>query len=117
MISRRGILFGLGATLAAPAIVRADSLMKLFVPKRYLRVVTAPYSLVIPSSATLGSTSATTYRLWVIKEGGNLTFRAELAPDHVPVGYFEATDATAGTWADMPEPNPIRNHIITGDLS
>lgn len=32
MTSRRSFLLGLGAALAAPAVVRADSLMKLWVP-------------------------------------------------------------------------------------
>lgn len=32
MVGRRGFLIGLGAAIAAPAIVRADSLMKLWVP-------------------------------------------------------------------------------------
>lgn len=32
MTSRRAFLLGLGAALAAPAVVRADSLMKLWVP-------------------------------------------------------------------------------------
>lgn len=34
MISRRGLLFGAGALLAAPAIVRAESLMKIWVPPK-----------------------------------------------------------------------------------
>lgn len=32
MITRRSMLLGLGAALAAPAIVKADNLMKLWVP-------------------------------------------------------------------------------------
>ena len=33
MTNRRSFLFGAASALAAPAVVRADSLMKLFVPK------------------------------------------------------------------------------------
>lgn len=33
MIARRSFLLGIGAALAAPAVVRAESLMKLWVPK------------------------------------------------------------------------------------
>ncbi len=33
MTNRRSFLIGIGSALAAPAIVRADSLMKLWVPK------------------------------------------------------------------------------------
>ncbi len=33
MTSRRSFLFGLGAALAAPSIVRADSLMRILAPK------------------------------------------------------------------------------------
>lgn len=33
MTSRRSFLIGIGAALAAPAVVRADSLMRLWVPK------------------------------------------------------------------------------------
>ena len=39
MTSRRSFLLGLGATLAAPAIVRAESLMKLYVPKPEVLIV------------------------------------------------------------------------------
>lgn len=34
MISRRGFLLGLGAALAAPAVVRAESLMKIAVLRK-----------------------------------------------------------------------------------
>lgn len=34
MIARRGFLLGLGAALATPAIVRAESLMKIVMPRR-----------------------------------------------------------------------------------
>lgn len=44
MASRRGFLFGIGAALAAPAIVRADTLMKLWVPKP---------AIIVPSMLTL----------------------------------------------------------------
>lgn len=37
-MKRRGFLLGIGAALAAPAIVRAESLMKLWVPKRELLI-------------------------------------------------------------------------------
>ena len=33
MTNRRGFLIGLGASLAAPAIVKADNLMKIIVPR------------------------------------------------------------------------------------
>lgn len=33
-MNRRSLLLGIGAALAAPAIVRADSLMKLWVPPK-----------------------------------------------------------------------------------
>lgn len=36
MISRRGLLAGLGAALAAPAVVRAASLMKIAAPKSWM---------------------------------------------------------------------------------
>lgn len=36
MTNRRNFLFGAGAALVAPAIVRPESLMKLFVPKAEL---------------------------------------------------------------------------------
>src|SRR5258706_15144126 len=36
MIHRRGLLLGALAAFAAPAIVRADSLMKLYVPRRLI---------------------------------------------------------------------------------
>jgi hypothetical protein len=34
MTSRRSFLLGIGAALAAPSVVRADSLMKLWVPSK-----------------------------------------------------------------------------------
>jgi hypothetical protein len=43
MTSRRGFLLGIGAALAAPAIVRADSLMKLWVPPKPKLVVEEVY--------------------------------------------------------------------------
>lgn len=36
MISRRGFLLGLGAAVAAPAIVRASSIMRVAVPKGFV---------------------------------------------------------------------------------
>jgi len=44
MTSRRGFLFGIGAALAAPAVVRADTLMKLWVPKP---------AIIVPSNSML----------------------------------------------------------------
>ncbi len=38
-MNRRSLLLGFGATLAAPAVVRAESLMKIIVPKRDLIVI------------------------------------------------------------------------------
>ncbi|MCK9361740.1 hypothetical protein M0Q28_05990 [Patescibacteria group bacterium] len=44
-MQRRGFLTGLVGALAAPAIVRADSLMKIFVPKPEILL---PYGLIPP---------------------------------------------------------------------
>lgn len=42
-MNRRSLLLGIGAALAAPAIVRADSLMKLWVPPKRKLVTGAVY--------------------------------------------------------------------------
>ncbi len=87
MLTRRGMLFGLGAALAAPAIVRADSLMKLYVPKPYVIPQTAvgyidisqPISMTWASGATLGNTSAVPQRMWLMNVGGKMMWK--IVPD------------------------------------
>lgn len=40
MTDRRGFLFGIAGALAAPSIVRAESLMKLWVPEPVMDIIT-----------------------------------------------------------------------------
>jgi len=104
--------------------------------------ITAATSLVVPDTATLGTTNAVLYRLWIVGFNDSGTFRlgiintqsssgiTPLMPDlsnssttigtgsdsagviysgtgvtdkpMVVLGYIEATEATAGTWATAP---------------
>lgn len=56
ILSRRSVLIGLGGALAAPAIVRAESLMPVSAPK-----------LVKTLDAQFRFSSTTTYQVWAVR--------------------------------------------------
>ena len=61
MTTRRSFLLGFGAALAAPAIVRADSLMKIVVPARRIIPVVAPNLTALESVRALMLAGAREY--------------------------------------------------------
>lgn len=70
MANRRGFLLGIGAALAAPAIVRADSLMKIAVLRESLYEATvrnALRQLELWELATYGRQISK----WAVREGSN----------------------------------------------
>lgn len=66
MIARRGFLLGLGAALATPAIVRAESLMKIVMPRPLVLTPSEAFSLPYDEAfAAEGEQIGTTLRILI----------------------------------------------------
>lgn len=76
MITRRSMLLGIGAALAAPAIVRADSLMKLWVPKPTVDELFALYAADFLYAANLARIHAAVFGTGYIEHGPGLKVRS-----------------------------------------
>lgn len=79
MTNRRAFLFGAGAALAAPALVPASSLMKLWVPPKPA-LVTVTVDLAKPLFDATGLVVG-----WWLQHDGGIDFRWD---DPKPTGYY-----------------------------
>ena len=93
-VSRRGIIIGLGASLvAAPAIVRASSLMKVKPGNRETTEMTARWLAEIEASTLTQAMQAT------IREMNRIYFMGKPSPDliEIPSEYNDIVDYMLAT--------------------
>ena len=95
MTNRRAFLLGIGAALAAPAIVRAESIMRVVVPQRGLIMapdVWVPYGL-SPAADALVDLAALRARQWAEAEAWLAVVNAEMMMKIGPIAQLAFSDA------------------------
>lgn len=97
MISRRQFLLGAVGLAAAPAIVKAENLMKLWVPKHYLEFNIEPGILGTPTAPIAGYYNLS---FWAARSGGDwfkynqMMFLSDLKDGKVRIDMSQVRDVS-----------------------